>query len=305
MTVQSIGAVLCFGYGGKDMASSREYLTFVMDQLSPAEVSYRQMMDEYVIYCRGKVVGGIYDDRFLVKPTPAALRLMPDAPRELPYEGAKEMLLVENIDDRPFLTELMNAMADELPPVPASGRTRKRGPKNGRKRVILLNGPSSSGKSTLAKALKALIAEKLNARYEIVSIDDHMKIGTDETIYEDDVFEISGDMLDEVSELLSGADAADGVIVDHVITSERIFTQFTEAMRPYRVHTVRIVCPIEVLKQREAERGDRCRGSAEASFEYLYPKEGYELSVDTHIMTPEECAAAIVSGLGLVPLSRG
>ena len=98
------------------MASSKDYLEYVLDQLSPLDdISYRAMMGEYIIYYQGKIVGGIYDDRFLVKPTESAMALMPDASRELPYEGAKEMLLVEDIDDRDFLNELLNAMADELP----------------------------------------------------------------------------------------------------------------------------------------------------------------------------------------------
>ena len=98
------------------MASSKEYLEYVLDQLSSLyDITYRAMMDEYIIYYQGKIVGGIYDDRFLVKPTKSALDLMPDASRELPYEGAKEMLLVEDIDDRDFLNELLNAMMDELP----------------------------------------------------------------------------------------------------------------------------------------------------------------------------------------------
>ena len=98
------------------MASSKEYLDFVLDQLSSLEdVSYRAMMGEYIIYYRGRIVGGIYDDRFLVKPTKSAKLLMPDAPLELPYEGAKEMLLVDDIDNREFLMELLNAMVDELP----------------------------------------------------------------------------------------------------------------------------------------------------------------------------------------------
>ena len=98
------------------MASSKEYLDFIMDQLSPLrEVSSRAMMGEYIIYCRGKTVGGIYDDRFLVKVTPAAKRMMPDAPLELPYEGAKEMLLVDCVDNREFLCGLIDAVADELP----------------------------------------------------------------------------------------------------------------------------------------------------------------------------------------------
>lgn len=98
------------------MASSKEYLEYVLEQLSSLDdITYRAMMDEYIIYYQGKIVGGIYDDRFLVKPTKSALDLMPDASRELPYEGAKEMLLVEDIDDRDFLNELLNAMVDELP----------------------------------------------------------------------------------------------------------------------------------------------------------------------------------------------
>ena len=98
------------------MASSREYLDFILDQLSELDdVAWRAMMGEYVIYYRGKIVGGIYDDRFLVKPTKAALAMMPDADRELPYEGAKEMLLVDNVENRAFLRELLEAMYEELP----------------------------------------------------------------------------------------------------------------------------------------------------------------------------------------------
>ena len=98
------------------MASSRQYLEFVLDQLSPlGGVAYKPMMGEYILYYEGKVVGGIYDDRFLVKPTASAKRMMPNAPLEAPYAGAKAMLLVEEIDDRAFLQELFTAMVDELP----------------------------------------------------------------------------------------------------------------------------------------------------------------------------------------------
>ncbi|MBR5981672.1 MAG: TfoX/Sxy family protein [Firmicutes bacterium] len=98
------------------MASSKEYLDFILDQLSGLDgVSYRAMMGEYIIYFRGRIPGGIYDDRFLVKPVPAALALLPDAEREIPYDGGKEMLLVDNVDDRFFLQELLEAMYDELP----------------------------------------------------------------------------------------------------------------------------------------------------------------------------------------------
>ena len=98
------------------MASSKEYLDFILDQLSLADgITYRAMMGEYIIYYRGKVVGGIYDDRFLVKPVKSAFAMMPDADMELPYEGAKKMILVGNVDDKEFLKELMEAIYDELP----------------------------------------------------------------------------------------------------------------------------------------------------------------------------------------------
>ncbi len=105
------------------MASSKEYLTFILDQLSGLDwITYRAMMGEFILYFRGRVAGGIYDDRLLVKPVPVALSLMPDAPRELPYEGAKEMLLVENVDDADFLKSLFRAMYDELPPPRSTSR---------------------------------------------------------------------------------------------------------------------------------------------------------------------------------------
>ena len=98
------------------MASSKEYLDFIMEQLSGlGNVTCRPMMGEYILYWRGKIIGGIYDDRFLVKPLKSARAMMPDADREIPYEGAKEMLLVDNVDNREFLTELVSAMYDELP----------------------------------------------------------------------------------------------------------------------------------------------------------------------------------------------
>ena len=98
------------------MSSGKEYLDYILEQLSDAEgVTYRAMMGEYILYRQGKIFGGIYDDRLLVKPTKSAKAMMPDAPLELPYEGAKPMLLVDNVDDRAFLRELITAMAPELP----------------------------------------------------------------------------------------------------------------------------------------------------------------------------------------------
>ena len=98
------------------MASSKEYLDFILGQLSELdEITYRAMMGEFIIYYRGRIVGGIYDDRLLVKPIEAAIRYMPAATYESPYEGAKEMLLVDEVDNREFLTGLFNAMVEELP----------------------------------------------------------------------------------------------------------------------------------------------------------------------------------------------
>ena len=115
------------------MAATKEYLYFVLEQLSGIDgVSYRAMMGEYIFCYRGKVFGGLYDDRLLVKPVPAAVKLMPDAELELPYDGglrasgtrlaptgaerrSKEMLLVDDIDNREFLCELVRCMWEDLP----------------------------------------------------------------------------------------------------------------------------------------------------------------------------------------------
>ena len=98
------------------MASTKEYLDFILEQLSGLdEITYKAMMGEYIIYYRGKIVGGIYDDRFLVKNVKTAREMMPDADLEFPYEGAKEMLLVDDVDNKEFLRELLEAMYDELP----------------------------------------------------------------------------------------------------------------------------------------------------------------------------------------------
>lgn len=107
------------------MATTKEYLSFILESLSKAEgVNHRAMMGEYVIYYKDKVAGGIYDNRFLVKPVEAAKALMPNAEYVIPYEGAKEMLLVDNLEDRDFLAELMEKMYPQLP------ETKKRKPKS-------------------------------------------------------------------------------------------------------------------------------------------------------------------------------
>jgi Regulator of competence-specific genes len=98
------------------MASSKDYLDFIVEQLSGlSDITWRAMMGEYILYYRGKIVGGIYDDRFLVKNIPAAAKLMPEAQLELPYEGAKEMLMVDDVENKEFLTQLLEAMYEALP----------------------------------------------------------------------------------------------------------------------------------------------------------------------------------------------
>ena len=98
------------------MASTQEYLNFILEQLSKlSEISYRMMMGEYILYYRGKVFGGIYDNRFLVKITKSSSALLPNASKEQPYEGAKEMLLVDEVEDKDFLAKLIKSMSEELP----------------------------------------------------------------------------------------------------------------------------------------------------------------------------------------------
>lgn len=98
------------------MSSSKEYIHFILEQLSELEeIACRPMMGEYLLYYRGKLAGGIYDDRLLLKPVPAARAMMPNAPWEIPYKGAKPMLLADNLEDKAFLAELLQAMYSELP----------------------------------------------------------------------------------------------------------------------------------------------------------------------------------------------
>lgn len=97
------------------MATSKEYCDYILEQLSEiSEIGCCSMMGEYIIYCRGKVIGGIYDNRFMVKPTESAKKLMPNAGFELPYDGAKKMLLVDNTEDKEFLKNLLESLCDEL-----------------------------------------------------------------------------------------------------------------------------------------------------------------------------------------------
>ena len=158
------------------------------------------------------------------------------------------------------------------------------------RQVILLNGPSSSGKSTLAGELQALIKARKAEDYQVVSIDDFMTMDPMETMYEDDVWAVAGNLCDRALDILA---SGSGVIIDHVITSERIFRQLKEMLYAYPLRTVHITCPPEILAERERARGDRCPGSAAASAQYLYPRDGYDLTVDTGMKSARENALAI------------
>ena len=159
-------------------------------------------------------------------------------------------------------------------------------------RIILLNGPSSSGKSTLAKELQTCIKDSRGEEYGIVSIDEFLVMDVHRTVYEEDVFKISSQICEKLGELLK---TKQGVIVDHVITSERIFRQFMENVKKYSVILIHVTCPLHELKKRERERMNRCIGSAEASFEYLFPEDGYDLTIDTFELSAKECSGEIIN----------
>ena len=158
-------------------------------------------------------------------------------------------------------------------------------------KIILLNGPSSAGKSTLAGTLQRLIKDMKNEKYGIISIDDFLKMSTDEVIYEDDVFEVSSKLCKNAIELLG---SRQGVIIDHVITSKRIFKQLIEALGFYNIYLIHVTCPLLELERREKKRENRCLGSAEASYQYLFPKEDYDLTVDTFQLSAKECSLQII-----------
>ncbi len=144
-------------------------------------------------------------------------------------------------------------------------------------KVILLNGASSSGKSTLAKALQKYIKDNRKEEYVVISIDD--------------VFEISPMLCQKVLSILK---IGRGVIIDHVITSERIYKQLIETLKEYTLIKIQVMCPLNELEKREKERKDRYVGSAKASFEYLYPQKGYDLVLNTLELSAKECSKKYV-----------
>ena len=155
--------------------------------------------------------------------------------------------------------------------------------------VLLLNGPSSAGKSSIARELlKLLEGEKVPA--SVVSLDDHMRLPPGEQIWEDDVFEVMPEMCWAVGQALDGGRTA---IVDHVITSERIWEALAAAAAGYEMKKVLVSCDAGILREREAARGDRFPGSAEESLRYLYPKDGYDLVIDSARTDPASSARLI------------
>lgn len=156
--------------------------------------------------------------------------------------------------------------------------------------IILLNGPSSAGKSSIAAKMQNILTNQ-GKDAVIISLDDYLKMSVEEPIWEDDVYETVPAMSADIAkELKSGKT----VIIDHVITSSRIYDSLLSATAGHAMKTVLIQCDPEILKKREAARGNRFAGSAQASSQYLYPASGYDLAVDTSENTPQQTAGIII-----------
>lgn len=161
-------------------------------------------------------------------------------------------------------------------------------------KIILLNGPSSAGKSTISKALKKQL-DKIG-KTKIISIDDYLEASTDEPFWEDDVYEIMPNMC---ADIVAFAQEDYHIVIDHVITSQRIYESMLPSFQGHKVLKVFVSCTPALLRQREAQRKDRFVGSAETSLEYLYPKTGYDIRIDSGKLTPEQSATEILTCLNL------
>ena len=159
--------------------------------------------------------------------------------------------------------------------------------------VLLLNGPSSAGKSSIAKALRQRLSEAGRGTV-VISLDDYLQMSANKPIWEDDVFAIMPHMCEDITKALQDGKT---VIIDHVITSVRIWQALWNVVSGFQMKTVLVRCDVETLRRREAQRGDRCAGSAEASLQYLYPKAGYDLCVDSSEASPAALAEMIVNSL--------
>jgi len=157
--------------------------------------------------------------------------------------------------------------------------------------AFLLNGPSSAGKSSIAKMLKEIFYNESGLEYKIITLDDYLEMSSEESIWEDDVFETTSLMCKDIMQSLEDGY---GVILDHVMTSERIYQSVKSALPKNSVMKVLVTCSLEILRKREKDRGNRCVGSAEASLQYLFPKDGYDILVDTGELSTEDAVDAIV-----------
>jgi len=161
-------------------------------------------------------------------------------------------------------------------------------------KIILLNGASSSGKSTLSIPLQKILEVSTGERYGIVSLDDYLVMSVNKEIYEDDVFDVSPALCKAAVDM---ANAQINVIIDHVITSKRVFLQLAEALEACDVYMIHITCPLHELRRREQQRGNRFKTMAEASLQYLFPTKTYDLSIDTFQLSTDECAQQIKTAL--------
>lgn len=155
-------------------------------------------------------------------------------------------------------------------------------------KIILLNGPSSAGKSSIARELKGM----LEGPVQVIALDDYLDMTPEEPIWEDDVFAVTPRMGADIAAAL---EAGESVIIDHVITSARIFEAIRKAIGERPCFRVLVTCDTAVLRQRERDRGNRCIGSAEASRQYLFPKDGYDLRIDSGLLQPGEAAERIAA----------
>lgn len=97
------------------MPSTKEFLNYVLDQLNDLEdITYRYMMSEYIIYYKGKIAGGIFDNRLMIKPVKSAIDFIENPIYDIPFDGAKEWILIEDIEDKEFLTELFITIYKDL-----------------------------------------------------------------------------------------------------------------------------------------------------------------------------------------------
>lgn len=160
--------------------------------------------------------------------------------------------------------------------------------------VILLNGPSSAGKSSIAGELKSILDSEQQTK--IIALDNYLAMTSEEPIWEDDVYDVMSGMCEDMKTLLK---EGNNIVIDHVIVSERIYRILMDSLTGHKVFKVLISCDADVLKEREKLRGNRCPGSAMASLEYLFPKTGYDLQFDSGTMTPRQIAKEIAKCLQL------